>query len=57
MELFGQYFNLLFYIQLSIGFLITWILNKENPKKESFPPSTDLALDDIYTYICVCVCV
>ena len=33
MELFAMYFNsLLFYIELSIGFWITWILKKENPK-------------------------
>ena len=52
MELFVLYFNLLlFYIKLSIGFWITRILKKENLKIESFPLSTDLALDIIYIYI------
>ena len=48
MELFALYFNLLsFYIELSVGFCITCILKKENLKLESFPPSGDLALDNI----------
>ena len=38
MELFALYFDLLFYMELSIGFWITWILKKENPKIESFSP-------------------
>ena len=37
-------------MEFSIGFWITWILKKENPKIESFLPSTDLALDNIYIY-------
>ena len=54
MELLTLYFNLLiFYIELSIGFWITRILKKENPKIESFPPSADLALDNIKVYIYV----
>ena len=57
MELFALYFQiLLFYIELF------WILNyvdieEKNIKAESFPPSADLALDNIYIYIYVCVCV
>ena len=51
MELFALYFNLLFYIELSFGFWITWIVKKENPKIESFQPSTDSALDNVYIYI------
>ena len=56
MELFVLYFDLLlFYMEFSIGFWITWILKKENPKIESFPSSADLALDNniyyIYIYI------
>ena len=42
---------LLFYTALSIGFWITWILKKENPKIESIPPSADLALGNIRIYI------
>ena len=56
--LFALYFNLiLFYIELCFGFWITWILKTENPKIESFPPSADLILNNIYIYIRVCVCV
>ena len=59
MELFAWHFNqiLLFYIELSIGCWITWILKKENPRIESFPQSADLAYDNIrihthtHTYI------
>ena len=52
MELFALYFDiLLFYIDPSIGFWITWILKKENPKIELFPPLADLALNNIYIYI------
>ena len=48
MELFALNFDLiLFYIEISIGFWITWILKKENPKIESFPPSPNLVLDNI----------
>ena len=36
---------------ISIGFWITWILKKENSEIESFPPSADLPLDNIYIYI------
>ena len=42
---------LLFYIQFPVEFWITWILKKENPKIESFPPSADLDLGYIYIYI------
>ena len=41
----------LIYIDHSFGFWITWILLKENPKIESFPPLADLALDNIRVYI------
>ena len=52
MELFTQYFDLLlFYMEPCFGFWIKWILKKENPKIESFPPLADLALDNIYIYI------
>ena len=54
MELYSLYFNLLlFYTELSLGFWITRILKKENPKIESFLPSANLVLDNIriYTYI------
>ena len=34
MELFARYFNVSFYIELSSGFWITWMLKKENPKIE-----------------------
>ena len=66
--LFTLYFNLLlFYIELSIGICITWIVKKENIKIESFPPLADLVLDNIYiyiyifslcthTYVYMCVC-
>ena len=51
MELFEMCFNLLlFYTELSIGFWITWILKRENPKIEPFPPATDLVLY-IYIYL------
>ena len=53
MELFPLYVNLLFHIELSTEFLITWILQKENPKIELFPPSADLALDNIRIYIII----
>ena len=56
MELFALYFNLLlFYIELSFGFWITWILKKQNPKIELFPPLADLALNDIYIYIYIVI--
>ena len=42
MELFALYF-LSFNIEFSFGFLIIWILKKENPKIELFLPSTVLA--------------
>ena len=46
MELFAQFFNLLlFYINISVGFWITWILLKKNRKENR------LALDNIYIYI------
>ena len=50
-----------FTFYITIGFWMTWILKKENPKTESFPSSADLALDNlrihIYVYIkYVCVC-
>ena len=52
MEWFSLYFDLLlFYIDLSTGFWITWILKKENPRIELFPSLADLALDNIYIYI------
>ena len=52
MELFALHFNLsLFYIELSIGFWITWIFKKENMKIELFPSSVDLVLDNIRVYI------
>ena len=52
MKLFALYFSLLlFYIKLSFGFWITWILKKENPKIELFPTSADLALDNMSIYI------
>ena len=52
MELFALYFNLLlFFTELSIGFWITWILKKEDPKIELFLPLADLMLDKIYMYI------
>ena len=58
MELFALYFNLLiYYIELSTGFWVTWILKKENPKLELFIPLADLAFDNISIYIYVCVCV
>ena len=42
MELFVKDINLsLFYIELFIGYWITWILNKANPKVESFSPLAD----------------
>ena len=48
MEPFAQYFSLLlFYIELSNAFWITWILIIENPKIESFPLSADLVMDNI----------
>ena len=51
MELFALGFILLlFYIELSFQFCITWILQIENPKIESFLPSAELALDNIYIY-------
>ena len=48
---FALYYNLLFYIELSVGFWIRWILKKENPKMQLFQPLGDLALDNIYIYI------
>ena len=52
MELFSLYFNSSeFYIELSFGVWITWILKKENLEIVSFPPSADLTLDNIYIYI------
>ena len=55
MELFALYFDLLlFYIEFLIGFWITWILKKENPEIELFPPSIDFALDNIRIYIYIC---
>ena len=49
MEFFALHFNLLlFYIELSVEFWITWILQKENPIVESFLLSADLAFDNIY---------
>ena len=44
-------FYVLFYVELSIGFWIIWTLEKENPKIESFPPSVDLALDNVRIYL------
>ena len=47
-----MYFNLLlFYIEPSVGFWISWILMKENSKLEVFPTSADLTFDNIYIYI------
>ena len=52
MELFALYFNLLlFYIELTFGFWITQILKKENPYIESFSPTVDMVLNNIYIYI------
>ena len=52
MGLFALSFNLSsFYIELSIEFRMTWILKKENPKIELFPPSTEMALDNARIYI------
>ena len=54
MELFALYFNiLLVYVDFSIRFWITWTLKKENPKLESFPPSADLGLDNIYPVVSI----
>ena len=52
MKLFALNFDLLLiYIELSIGFWITRILKEKNTKIESFLPSADMTLDNIYIYI------
>ena len=56
MKLFALYLDLLlFYTELFFGFWITWILKRENPKIELFPPSANMALEKkkkiIYIYI------